>query len=175
MTDAAAEREEEEAESEFGSVEWLSDYVYGTIATLVAVAGLTFENHPRALPTAGVVLVGTMAIWFAHALSRLIVKPAWRRLGVRWADVALELWASWSIVTAAVPAVFIFVLADVHLWPVHIAFALTDIVGVVSLAVVGMGSTRGGDRPLGHRLLYALGLVTVGVVIVALESAVRHL
>ena len=40
------------------SVLWLSDYVYGTISTLVAIAGLTFETHPEALTTAGVVVFG---------------------------------------------------------------------------------------------------------------------
>ncbi len=50
------------------SVRWLADYVYGTISTLVAIAGLTFENTPGALTTAGVVIVGAVAIWLAHAL-----------------------------------------------------------------------------------------------------------
>jgi hypothetical protein len=39
------------------SVHWLSSYVYGTISTLVAIAGLTFETNPGALTTAGVVVV----------------------------------------------------------------------------------------------------------------------
>jgi len=56
------------------SVAWLADYVYGTIATLVAIAGLTFETNPGALTTAGVVVVGAVAIWLAHALSQLITR-----------------------------------------------------------------------------------------------------
>ena len=40
------------------AVHWLADYVYGTIATLVAIAGLTFETNPGELSTAGVVIVG---------------------------------------------------------------------------------------------------------------------
>ena len=55
---------------------WLADYVYGTISTLIAVAGLTFETHPEALTTAGVIVVGAVAIWLAHALSRLVTTGA---------------------------------------------------------------------------------------------------
>ena len=59
---------------------WLADYVYGTISTLVAIAGLTFETNPGALTTAGVVVVGAVAIWLAHTLSRLVTMRSWRHL-----------------------------------------------------------------------------------------------
>ncbi len=62
------------------SVHWLADYVYGTISTLVAIAGLTFETNPGALTTAGVVVVGAVAIWFAHALSRMVTMRSWQHL-----------------------------------------------------------------------------------------------
>jgi hypothetical protein len=157
------------------SVHWLSSYVYGTISTLVAISGLTFEKNPGALTTAGVVVVGAVAIWFAHALSGLVVLPSWQNLDLRAADVRTELRNSWSILFAAIPATFIFILAGVHLFEVRTAFIVADVVGVLALAVVGIGTAGNRDRPLRRRLLYTGGMVSVGVLIVLLESAVHRL
>jgi hypothetical protein len=158
-----------------GQVHWLADYVYGTISTLVAVAGLTFETNPGALTTAGVVVVGAVAIWLAHTLSRLVVSRSWSQLALRRSDVRAELLGSWSILAAAIPATIIFVLAGVGVWKVSTAFVLTDVVGVLALAVVGIGTAGGRDRPRSRRILYVTGLVSVGVTIVLLESAVHLL
>ena len=157
------------------SVHWLSSYVYGTISTLVAIAGLTFESHPGALTTAGVVVLGALAIWLAHALSQLIVLPSWQNLTLRAADVTLELRNSWSILYAAIPATFIFILAGVHVFEVKTAFVVAEAVGVLALAVVGIGTAGTRGHSLGRRLLYSGGLVSVGVVIVLLEVVVHLL
>jgi hypothetical protein len=150
-------------------VVWLADYVYGTISTLVAIAGLTFEAHPEALTSAGVVVVGAVAIWLAHGLSQLVILRSWQNLELRRSDVAAELRGSWTIVIAAIPATIIFILSGVGLWHVKTAFTLAEIVGVLALAVVGFGTAGGRDRPLGRRLLYIGGLVLIGVLIVLLE------
>ncbi len=157
------------------SVEWFADYIYGTISTLVALAGLTFETHPEALTSAGVIVVGAIAIWFAHALSRLVTKRSWQGLTLRWSDIATELDGSWPIVSAAIPATAIFTLAGLHVWTVKTAFALSDIVGVLALAVVGIGTLGGSERPVRRRVAYVFAMVLVGVIIVALESLVHLL
>ncbi len=158
-----------------GTVHWFADYVYGTISTLVAVAGLTFETHPEALTTAAIIVIGALAIWFAHTLSRLVIKQSWQELHLRWSDVRRELESSWSIMSAAIPAVVIFSLAGLHVWTVHVAFVLTDVVGVLALAVVGIGTAgrRGGPRL--RRAVYVFGLVAIGTTIVLLETAVHLL
>ncbi len=165
----------EPIEEEHGPVHWLADYVYGTISTLVAIAGLTFEKNPGALTTAGVVVVGAVAIWFAHTLSRLVTMRSWRHLELHYTDVATTLRNSWSIVTAALPATLVFVLAGLHIFEVKTAFTVSEVVGVLALAVVGIGTAGGRDRPLGRRLLYIGGLVLVGVLIVLLELLVHLL
>ncbi len=173
MVDAPAD--DPEAPEHPGAVHWLADYVYGTIATLIAVAGLTFEAHPGELTTASVVIVSAVAIWFAHTLSRLVTKPSWQHLELRRSDVWRELLSSWSIVAAAAPATLVFVLAGAHLWSIRAAFAIAEAVGVLSLAVVGIGTVGGSDRPLMRRIAYVVGLVSVGVVIVLLEAATHLL
>jgi hypothetical protein len=151
------------------AVHWLADYVYGTIATLVAIAGLTFESNPGELTTAGVVIVGAVAIWFAHTLSRLVSMRSQGHINLRPSDVWGELRHSWSIVTAAIPATIIFVLAGMGLWSIHVAFVLADVVGVGALLVGGT------ERPLTRRIGYVSMVVLVGVAIVLLESGVHLL
>jgi len=173
MTDPSAPGPE--APVHEGAVHWLADYVYGTIATLVAIAGLTFESNPGELTTAGVVIVGAVAIWFAHTLSRLVVRRSWKHLRLTWAEVGDGLAGSWSIVSAAIPATVIFILAGAHLWSMRTAFALAEGVGVLALAAVGIGTVGGADRSLFQRVLYVVGLVSVGITIVLLELAVHLL
>lgn len=163
------------AAAEASPVRWLADYVYGTISTLVAIAGLTFETNPGALTTAGVVVVGAVAIWLAHALSRLVVLSSWHHLRLKMAEVVDDLRGSWSILSAAIPATLIFTLAGIHLWTVRTAFGLAEIVGVLALAVVGIGTTAGSGRSLWRRTLYVAGLVSVGVTIVLFELLVHLL
>jgi hypothetical protein len=156
-------------------VHWLADYVYGTISTLVAIAGLTFETNPGALTTAGVVVVGALAIWFAHTLSRLVTMRSWRQLTLTRADVRAVLLSSWSIAAAAIPATVVFTLAGLGLFEVRTAFLVAEVVGVLALAVVGIGTVGGSERRAGRRVLYVVGLVAVGVMIVLLESVVHLL
>jgi hypothetical protein len=156
------------------SVQRLANYVYGTISTLVAIAGLTYEKHPGALTTAGVVVVGAVSIWFAHALSQLVITESWQSLTIRWVDIRDELRGSWTIVSAALPATLIFLLAEAHLWTVGTAFVLAEVVGVLALAVVGIGTAGRRSGSLTRRSVYVLGLVAVGVVIVGLEL-ITHL
>ncbi len=158
-----------------GAVHWLADYVYGTIATLVAIAGLTFETNPGELTTASVVIIGAFAIWMAHILSRLVSKRSAGHVGLTAADIVAEARGSWSIMTAAIPATVIFVLAGAHLWSMHTAFVLADVVGVAALAVVGIGTAGGNDRPLSRRIAYVSSLVVVGIAIVLLEAGVHLL
>jgi hypothetical protein len=157
------------------AVQWLADYVYGTISTLVAIAGLTFETNPEALTTAGVVVVGAVSIWFAHTLARLVTTRSWQDLKLKRSDVRAQLLGSWSIVAAALPATIIFTLAGIHLWNVDTAFVLAEIVGVLALAVVGIGTVGRREGSMARRIVYVVGLVAVGVMIVLLELVVHLL
>jgi VIT1/CCC1 family predicted Fe2+/Mn2+ transporter len=56
-----------------------------------------------------------------------------------------------------------------------VAFVLTDVVGVAALAVVGIGTAGGRERPLGRRIAWVVGLLAVGATIVVLESLVHLL
>jgi VIT1/CCC1 family predicted Fe2+/Mn2+ transporter len=58
---------------------------------------------------------------------------------------------------------------------VKTAFIVADVVGVLALAGVGIGTAGGAERPVARRALYVVGLVAVGVTIVLLESVVHLL
>ena len=68
-----------------------------------------------------------------------------------------------------------FILAGAHVWSIKTAFTLAEVVGVLALAVVGVGTTGGRGRPLIRRVLYIVSLVLVGVLIVLLELLVHLL
>jgi len=158
-----------------GRIHWLSDYVYGSISTLVAIAGLTFETNPGELTTAGVVIVGAVAIWLAHALSRVVILDSWQHLRLKAGDVIGDLRDSWSILAAALPATVVFALAGLHVWSIKAAFTIAEVVGVLGLAVVGVGTIAGTDQPWSRRILYVAGLVGVGVMIVLFELLIHLL
>lgn len=160
---------------EGGVVSWLAHYVYGTIATLVAIAGLTFESNPGELTTALVVIIGAVAIWLAHALSQLVSRRSAEHVQISARDVVVELRSTWSIVSAAIPATVIFVMAGLGVWSISTAFLLADIVGVAALAVVGIATAGGRDRPIHRRITYVVSVVGVGVAIVLLEAGVHLL
>ena len=86
-----------------------------------------------------------------------------------------ELRSSWSIVTAAIPATVVFLLAALHLWTMGVAFVVAEALGVVALAVVGIGTAGGHERPLVRRIGYVAAVVAVGVAIVLLEAGVHLL
>ncbi len=154
---------------------WLADYIYGTIVTLVAIAGLTLEARPTALVSAAVVGVGAAAIWLAHGLSQLVSRRADEGVQLSARDVWDELRHSWSIVSAALPATGAFLLAGLGVWTMRTAFQVADAVGIVALAVVGIATAGGRERPLGRRIAYVSLVVLTGLAIVLLEAGIHLL
>jgi hypothetical protein len=157
------------------AVTWLAVYVYGTIATLVAIGGLTFEDHLNAVSATGVIIVGAIAIWLAHAVSNLVARRA--RLGgyLHTADVRAELRNSWPIVSAALPAAVVMVLAALGAWAADTGLVIDEVIGVLALAAVGIATAGGAQRSVGRRILYVTMLTAVGVAIVGLEVAAHFL
>ena len=170
MTDA--ERQLQGSHSRAG---WLSDYVYGTIATLVAMLGLTFEAHPNALSACGVIVVGALAIWMAHAVSELVGIRARHHQVLPWRLMVAEFRGSWSIVAAAAPGTFVMALAAFGLFRATTGLKLAEVVGVASLAVVGIGTAAVSGVSRWRQAFYVIAVTGVGVFIVLLEGAVHLL
>ena len=152
---------------------WLAAYVYGTIATLVAIGGLTFEDHLDALSAAGIIVVGAIAIWLAHAVSNMVARRA-RDADLNVAAVRADLRNSWPIVSAALPAAAIMIIAAFGAWTASTGLVIDEAIGVVALAAVGI-ATAGARRSIGRRIIYVASLTFVGLAIVGLELAAHFL
>ena len=122
------------------------------------------------------VVVGAVAIWLAHSLSRLVTKGAWRHLRLTRADIASELRGSWSIALRR------------HSGHLHLPAGRYSACGRCTWRSCSptwsewspwpsseSGTAGGRDRPLRRRILYVGGLVAVGLTIVVLESLVHLL
>ena len=156
------------------TVAWFAAYVYGTIATLVAISGLTFKQHLNALPATGVIVVGAIAIWLAHAVSQLVGQRAKGQDDLRAADIRAELQSSWPIVSAAIPGALVMVIAGFGVWTTSTGLVIDEVIGVAALTVVGIATAGRGQRSLARRAVYVVALTAAGVVIVGLE-VVAHL
>lgn len=158
------------------SVEWAREYIYGTISTMVAIGGLTFERRPDSVSAGGVIVVGAIAIALAHAVSHLVVAWSLRSQGAPFTfrTVFDQLRQSWPIVSAAIPATVVLALSRTGLYTTSTALWVDAAVGVAALAVVGIW-TAGPARPGSHRVAYVVALVSVGLFIVGLEIAAHQL
>jgi len=157
-------------------IEWAREYVYGTISTLVAISGLTFEKSLNSVAVGAVIIVGAFAIALAHALSHLVVEwskqsPTHRFTG---RTVAVQLRQSWPIVSAALPAVVVVVISRTGLFSTSTALSIDQFVGVAALAVVGVLTARVPSQSLWHRAVYVVSLVVAGLLIVLLEVITHH-
>ncbi len=152
----------------------LADYVYGTIATLVALLGITYEPHIDPLSAAGIVVVGAAAIWLAHTLSKLVELRADSTEAIRLAHVGRQLQESWPILSASLPAAAVLLMAAAGVWSTSVGLFLAQFVGVAALAIVGILTAGGPERSLWRRIVWVVVLPVVGLMIVGLEVAVHY-
>jgi hypothetical protein len=157
------------------AVTWLAAYVYGTIATLVAIGALVFERHPNAVSATGVIVVGAIAIWLAHAVSNLVGRRARDGGDLHPSDVMAELRSSWPIVSAALPGAVVMIFAALGAWTASTGLVIDEVIGVVALAAVGVATAGGAQRSRARRFVYVASLTAVGMAIVGLEVAVHFL
>jgi len=153
---------------------WLADYIYGTIATVVAILGLSLESHPDALSAGAVIIVGAIAIWLAHGVSQLVAERNRRTGPIPVADIVAAFRSSWPIVSAAVPATIVMLLAEVGVYSTSTGLLIAQAIGVLALAVVGI-VTAEPERPVLRRIAYVMLITGVGVLIVLMEAAVHRL
>jgi hypothetical protein len=175
MESPAADTGERYPHAENRTAVWLASFVYGVIVTLVTIVGLAVEHAPNGLSDAGVIIVGDIAIWMAHAISQLVGHQAQRQQPVGLGDVVRQLGNSWPIVAAAVPAAVVMGAAGAGLWSNETGLKLAAALGVVALAVTGVLSARLSERTLVRQVLYVVGITVVGILIVSLEVWVHHI
>jgi hypothetical protein len=149
--------------------------VYGTITVLAAVGGLKLEAQTlQAVQAAAVLMVVALAAWMAHSLWRVVGARARREPEPERSHELHELLRSWPVVASGLPGAAVMVLAAIGLWSVAIGLRVAQGLGIVILFGAGLATAHlaGTTRP--RHVVFALGLPSVGLVIVGLEVAAHH-
>jgi hypothetical protein len=152
----------------------LQEFVYGTITVLVVISALNGKQVPSAR-NAGVVVLGTaLATWLAHAFSSIIGAHVREQRPTSRGEVALAFRRSWRVVTAALPATVLLVLAG-RGW-ISVSTALYTATALAILALIGVAivaARRSGFSATGTAL-YALVATSIGLCIAAIEVLIHH-
>lgn len=152
----------------------LSEFIYGTVTGMVAVAGISGENGTSWLGAATIIVSGAAAIWIAHAYSMLISKrvTVGHRLEAR--DLGEALRGSWPIVTAGAILTAPILPASLNVWSLDFALSMSSLLGVIILALVGYLAGVVSRETWSRRLLLATLSAGLGVAVIAVEFAIHH-
>ena len=152
----------------------LSEFIYGTVTAMVAVAGIS-EGHDTSWSDAMLIVVaGAFAIWLAHAYATLMGRRAASGKRSDRADLWRALTDSWPIVTAGVMVSLPLVLAGIGVLDLDAALWACSLVGLVILALVGILAGKMSQETWPYRVFMALLSAGLGFLIVAIEYLVRH-
>jgi hypothetical protein len=149
--------------------------VYGSINVLAAVGGLRLESHALKAREAGaVVIVVAVAAWLAHSMWRVVRARARQDPEPVRSHELHELFSSWPILASGLPGTAALLLAAAGAWSVTTGLRVAQGLGVGVLFLAGLLTARlaGGTRS--RQVVYAIGLPSVGLVIVLLEVAAHQ-
>jgi hypothetical protein len=151
----------------------LSEFIYGTVTGLVAVAGVDAGSVVEWWKAALVVVSGAVAIWLAHAYASLISRqiagggqPSARAL-----VQALEI--SWPVVTAGLLIAAPLLGVPLGLFGLDRALLISSGLGVVSLALMGVAAGAAARASRIQRIALTVLSSALGLVVVAVGLAVH--
>jgi len=152
----------------------LQEFVYGTISTLVVIGALDGKQLGSA-GSATIVVIGTaFATWLAHTFAAIIGVHVRERRPVRRHEMVTKLRQTWRIVTAALPATAVLLIADVGRISLRFALLSATLIGVVQLLGVGIVAARRSNFTIFGVVAYAVTAAVIGLVIAAIEIAAFH-
>lgn len=152
----------------------LTEFIYGTVTALVAVAGIDAEHVSRWDSAVLVVVIGGVAIWLAHAYSTLMSNRITSGHRIEGRDIGHALQSSWPIVTAAALVSLPLFVAALSLYDMRTALYLANVVGVLILAFVGFAAGAITKESWPRRIALALLSSGLGLLIVAVELVNHH-
>jgi hypothetical protein len=155
-----------------------TEFVYGTIAVLIVIAGIDISgidiSGSRASAAPAIILVAAIATWFAHAYAATLGLQLTSGRSIRRAEVGRALTGSFPIVLAALPATAASVGALMGFWTSRTSIVLANVLALLVLAAAGWFAARGsGDTRL-QSLVSAVVSTSIGLAIVAMELLVHH-
>jgi hypothetical protein len=152
----------------------LTEFIYGTVTALVAVAGIDATHVSSWYSAALVVTAGGAAFWLAHAYSSLMSNRITSGHRIEGRNVAEALSGTWPIVTAAILVALPFLGSAVSLYGMGAALWAAKAVGVLILALVGFAAGAITRENWARRVLLVLISSGLGLLVVAVELAIHH-
>lgn len=155
-----------------------TEFVYGTVAVLIVIAGIDISgvdlSGSRASAAPVIIMVAAIATWLAHAYAETLGRQLTTGHSTRPADIGRALSGSFPIVLAALPATAVSIAAMLGFWTPRTSVVLANILALLVLAAAGWFAARGsGDTRL-QSLVSAVVSTSIGAAIVAMELLVYH-
>jgi hypothetical protein len=149
---------------------WMSELVYGTLAVLIAIAGVEVAGGGVGPTGAGaIILVGAAATWFAHAYATVLGHRVAVGGPATVGQIGHALAHAWPIALAAVPSVVAFGGASLGWWSPGAARGFSNGAGIAVLAGAGWIAGRAAGASLAGQLASTALTASIGVGIVAME------
>jgi hypothetical protein len=152
----------------------LSEFIYGTVTGLVALAGIDASGVVEWWKAMLVVVSGAVAIWLAHAYAMLIShqitdrgQPSARAFGQ-----ALE--SAWPVVMAGLTLAVPLLGVGFELYGLDRALLISSGLGVVLLTLMGVAAGAAARASWIQRLALILLSCGLGLLVVAVGLAVHH-
>ena len=152
----------------------LSEYIYGTVSGLVAVAGVDAGSVAEWWKAVLVVVSGAVAIWLAHAYAMLISRQI--AVGGQPSAHALReaLESSWPVVTAGLTLAAPLFGVPLGLYGLDRALLVSSALGVLILALMGVAAGAAARASRIQRLALIVLSCGLGVLVVAVGLAVHN-
>jgi hypothetical protein len=155
--------------------EQLGLVVYGTIAVLASIGGLSFETAALdARAAASIVTIATISVWLAHTVSQMVGDGARRTAPLEVPHRLRQLGRTWPVLAAALPPLAVLAVASAAGAAIGVALELAETTGVLMLAAVGVATSRRSHLGTIDGLVHVAILTVVGLAIVTLEVAAHH-
>lgn len=151
----------------------LTEFIYGTVVALVAIAGID-ASHTGWWSGLGIVVIGGVAIWLAHGYAALMSRRITNGHRITGSDVGKAPAGSWPIVSAALLVAVPLLGVPISLYAMETAVLFASLCGVLILALVGVAAGTATRETWPRRIVLVLLSSGLGLLIVAVEVAIHH-
>jgi hypothetical protein len=154
--------------------ERLQEFVYGTITAMVALGALDAKNLGSARAATAVVIGTAIATWLAHAFAALVGVNVREHRAADRNEIVATFRQTWRIVTAAMPATAMLLIADLEWISLRTALTASTVIGILQLVAVALIAARRSRFTIVGGIAYVITATAIGLVIVVIELTVVH-
>lgn len=152
----------------------LTEFIYGTVTGMVALAGVDAASGLGALRAMLIVMSGAVVIWLAHVYAALMSHRIASAEHLDARDILKAAWSAWPILSAGALMSLPLLGTAFGLYGLATGLKAASGVGLLILATVGLAAGFATRERWGRRLAWAVAAAALGVLVVGLELAVHH-